>query len=123
MSTNSGPGYARHPEHHIETKPAGVRVQVAVGARVIADSQDAIRLEESGYPAVYYMPRADVMMDRLLRSSHQSHCPFKGVASYYSCKDGPENVAWSYEAPYDEVSQIKGRIAFYADRVDSIMVG
>jgi uncharacterized protein (DUF427 family) len=29
---------------------------------------------------------------------------------------------WSYEDPYDEVGCIKDRLAFYPDRVDSIVV-
>lgn len=35
-------------------------------------------------------------MERLARSSHGSHCPFKGDASYFSVVNGPENAAWSY---------------------------
>ncbi|HEY2338793.1 MAG TPA: DUF427 domain-containing protein, partial [Burkholderiales bacterium] len=52
--------------------------------------------------------------------SHSTHCPFKGDASYFSFKGGPENAVWSYEAPYDEVTAIKGHLAFYPDKVDSI---
>ena len=59
-------------------------------------------------------------MDRLVRSSHQTYCPFKGTASYYSLKDGPQDAVWSYEEPYDEMGAIKDRLAFYPDKVDSI---
>ncbi len=120
MSTNSGPGYKKYPDHRITTKPAGVRVQVKLDGEVIADTRDAIKLEEGDYPAVYYIPRKDVKMDRLVRSKHQTVCPFKGTASYYSLKNGAENAVWTYETPYDEVSVIKERLAFYPDKVDSI---
>ena len=120
MSTNSGPGYKKYPDHRITTKPAGVRVRVKLDGEVIADTRDAIRLEEGDYPAVYYIPRKDVKMDRLIRSKHQTVCPFKGTASYYSLKNGAENAVWTYETPYDEVSVIKERLAFYPDKVDSI---
>ena len=120
MSTNSGPGYKKYPDHRITTKPAGVRVRVKLDGEVIADTRDAIKLEEGDYPAVYYIPRKDVMMDRLVRSKHQTVCPFKGTASYYSFKNGAENAVWTYETPYDEVSVIKERLAFYPDKVDSI---
>jgi uncharacterized protein (DUF427 family) len=40
MSTNSGPGYREHAEHRIETKPAGMRVQVTFNGEVIADTRD-----------------------------------------------------------------------------------
>jgi uncharacterized protein (DUF427 family) len=49
---------------------------------------------------------------------HQTYCPFKGTASYYSLNNGPENAVWSYEQPYDEMSVIKERLAFYPDKVD-----
>lgn len=86
LSPNSGPGYKKHPEHRLTTKPAGIRVQVAFNGELVADSRDAIRLDEDGYPVVYYIPRRDVKMDHLVRSDHQTYCPFKGTASYYSLK-------------------------------------
>ena len=120
MSANNGPGYKKHPEHRVTMKPAGVRVQVKFNGEIIADTKDAIRLDEADYPAVYYIPRKDVKMDRLVRSNHRTYCPFKGHASYYSLKDGPENAVWSYEQPYDEMTVIKERLAFYPDKVDTI---
>jgi uncharacterized protein (DUF427 family) len=122
---NPAPGYKKYPGHRITTKPAGARVRVTYKGEVIADTKDAIQLEEAMpmggstvAPVVYYIPRKDVKMDRLARSSHQTHCPFKGDASYYSLKDGPENAVWSYEQPYDEMSVIKDRLAFYPDKVE-----
>jgi len=62
-----------------------------------------------------------VRMDRLARTTHKTHCPFKGDASYFSLVNGPENAVWSYEKPYDGVSVIKERLAFYPEKVDSIL--
>jgi uncharacterized protein (DUF427 family) len=59
-------------------------------------------------------------MDRLVRTSHSTYCPFKGHASYYSLANGPENAVWTYELPYDEMLAIKEHLAFYPDKVDSI---
>jgi uncharacterized protein (DUF427 family) len=122
QSMSAGPGYKKHPEHRVATKPAGVRVQVRFNGELIADTQDAIALEESGYGVVYYLPRGDVKMERLSRTSQRTHCPFKGDASYFTLSNGTtaENAVWSYEQPYDEVSVIRDRLAFYPDRVDSI---
>jgi uncharacterized protein (DUF427 family) len=122
---NPAPGYKKYPKHHIATKPAGVRVQVRFKGELIADTTDAVELDEThvGHvvaPVVYYIPRNDVKMDRLVRTSHQSYCPFKGQAAYYSLKGGAENAVWSYEQPYDEMLAIKDRLAFYPDKVDSI---
>ena len=120
MSANSGPGYKQNPGHKITTTPAGVRVQVTVKGEVIADTREALAMKEGDYPVVYYVPRKDVRMDRLLRTSHTTYCPFKGHASYYSLVNGPENAVWSYGQPYDEVSAIREHLAFYPSKVDSI---
>jgi uncharacterized protein (DUF427 family) len=126
MSANSAPGFKDYPNHRITTRPAGERVQVSFNGEIIADTTGAIRLEEThvGHvvaPVVYYFPRKDVKMDRLVRSDHHTDCPFKGQASYYSLKDGPENAVWTYEQPYDEMLAIKDHLAFYPDKVDTVL--
>jgi hypothetical protein len=52
-----------------------------------------------------------------------TYCPFKGDCSYYSIPAGGKksvNAVWSYEDPFPAVEQIRGRVAFYPDRVDEI---
>ena len=56
----------------------------------------------------------------LHRSDHTTYCPYKGEANYFdipSLGDAGKNAVWTYETPYDAVSAIKGRLAFYPDRV------
>jgi uncharacterized protein (DUF427 family) len=113
------------PDHPITISRTGTTVSVTFGDRVIAKTDDALVLEESTYPPVYYLPLDAVDADVLVPSSHQTYCPFKGHASYYSLTDGDtasENAVWTYLAPYDAVSEIAGRLAFYPDRVE-ITVG
>jgi uncharacterized protein (DUF427 family) len=110
-------------DHKIATRPAPVRVQVKYKGELIADSTNAVEMQETHQgsvvaPVVYYLPPGDVRMDRLDRTSHQTHCPFKGDASYYSVKDGPENSVWSYERPKDEMLAIRKLLAFYPDKFD-----
>ena len=119
---NPAPGFKKRPDYRLTTQPAGARVQVTFKGEVIADTKDALRLEEGSYPAVFYIPREDVKMERLERSTHQTACPYKGRASYYSL-EGAQNAVWSYEEPYDEMLAIKGLLAFYPDKVDSISTG
>ena len=76
-TSNPAPGYKQYPGHHITTKPAGIRVQVKYKGEVIADTQDALAMQEATSksvvaPVVYYIPRKDVKMDRLERTSHDS---------------------------------------------------
>ena len=115
--SNSAPGFKKRPEHRIVVKPAAVRVRVTFHGEVVADTRDAVLMEEGSYPAVYYFPRKDVKMDRLVRTSHHTYCPFKGEASYFSLANGPDNAVWSYEKPYDEMAAIKELVSFYPDKV------
>ena len=106
----------------IRIQPADARVRVTFKGAVIADSADALVLEEGRYPPVYYLPRKDVKMERLIRTSHTTHCPHKGDATYYSVSNGrtARNAVWSYEQPIEQVQAIKDHLAFYPDKVDAI---
>jgi uncharacterized protein (DUF427 family) len=123
MPGNPSPGFKKRPDYRLVVSRAGARVQVVLRGEVIADTQDALAMKEGDYPVVYYVPRKDVKMERLERSTHRTHCPFKGDASYFSLKDGPRDAVWSYEQPFDEMAAIKEYLAFYPDKVDSIRVG
>jgi uncharacterized protein (DUF427 family) len=60
------------------------------------------------------------------RTANATYCPYKGDASYFTLKvDGrvSENAAWSYEAPYPAVGEIKEHLAFYPRRVDGVEEG
>ena len=73
-----------------------------------------------------YVPRSDAKMELLQRTDRTTHCPYKGDASYYTLLmngDLAENVAWSYEAPYPALEEIRGMLAFYPDRVRIYEVG
>ena len=118
MSANPAPGYKKRPDWRIDVAPARERVQVKWHGELIADSRNALVMREGTYPPVFYVPRDDVRMERLARTDHGTHCPFKGDASYYSIVNGPENAVWSYEQPYDEMLAIKGLLAFYPDKVE-----
>jgi uncharacterized protein (DUF427 family) len=112
------------PDHPITIEPNAQRVIVTLAGKTIADSRRALTLREAAYPAVQYIPREDVDMSLLLRTEHSSYCPYKGDASYYSIPAGGEravNAVWTYETAYESVASIAGHVAFYPDRVDSIV--
>jgi uncharacterized protein (DUF427 family) len=111
------------PDHPIAISGNPHRVRVLIGGVIVAETTRALTLKEASLPAVQYIPRDDVAMDLLARSSHASHCPYKGDASYYDVTAGgvrARNAVWSYEAPYPAVKAIAGHIAFYPDKVDAI---
>ncbi|CAL8476216.1 DUF427 domain-containing protein [Caballeronia sp. S22] len=110
------------PDHPITVQPSPLHVIVKAGAHVIVDTTRALSLREASYQEVLYVPREDVDMTKLERTSHTTYCPYKGECSYYSIPSGGQkaaNAVWSYETPYDAVASIKDHLAFYRDRVDS----
>jgi uncharacterized protein (DUF427 family) len=122
---NSRPVLVPSPEHPITIEPTRARVVVSVAGKIVADSRNALTLREASYPAVQYIPRADVDMSLLQPTSHATYCPYKGECSYFSIPHGGEratNAVWSYGAPYAAVSSIEGHVAFYPSRVDAIEI-
>jgi uncharacterized protein (DUF427 family) len=113
-------------DHPISIAPTGARVTVRINGEVVADSQAALQLQESTYPAVQYIPVDDVVQQRLSRTDTSTYCPYKGEASYYSVTtaagDTVDDVIWTYEQPYPAVAAIAGHLAFYPDKAD-ISVG
>jgi uncharacterized protein (DUF427 family) len=112
------------PEHPITTAPNPQRVIVTVAGKVIADTTDAIVLSEARHDPVQYIPRKDVDMAALERTDHTSYCAYKGEASYYSIPAGGDrsvNAIWTYEMPFEWLAEIREHVAFYTDRVDSIV--
>ncbi len=110
------------PDHPITIEQNAARVLVWAGGDLIADTRDALTLQEAGYPPVEYIPIEDVDMSRLVETDHSTYCPYKGDCSYYSIggRAAAENAVWEYRNPFPAVARIKGRVAFYPDRVDLI---
>jgi uncharacterized protein (DUF427 family) len=113
------------PDHPITISPAEGTVRVTLAGRMVAESTRALRLDENGYPPVYYLPRSDADMSLLVPSTHYTYCPYKGDCTYYSISTGgtkSEDAVWTYETPYEAVASIKEYLGFYPSRVDAIEV-
>ena len=113
------------PDHPITISPVGGKVRVTVAGRIVAESRRALRLEEKGYPSVYYLPRNDADMSLLARTTHYTYCPYKGDCTYYSIPIGgpkAEYAVWTYEKPYEAMASIQEHLVFYPSRVDAIEV-
>ncbi len=108
------------PDHPITVEPNPARVIVRAGGRVIADTTRALALREASYAPVQYIPIEDVEPTALIPSDHESYCPYKGEASYYSLAVGDDgkDAVWEYRRPYPSVAAIAGHVAFYTDRVE-----
>jgi uncharacterized protein (DUF427 family) len=108
-------------EHPITITPTGKHVTVRINGDVVAETDAALTLQESTYPAVQYVPLADVVGSVLRRSDNTTYCPYKGEANYYhvTTADGTvDDAIWTYEQPYAAVGEIAGHVAFYTNKAD-----
>jgi uncharacterized protein (DUF427 family) len=106
----------------VRTEPNQRRVRVFFGGEAVADSSRTLYLFETAHLPVYYFPRDDVRFDLLEPTSHQTHCPYKGDASYYTVVAGGEryeNAAWAYPDPIDAVPELRDYVAFYWEQADA----
>jgi uncharacterized protein (DUF427 family) len=111
------------PDHPITIDHNAKRVRVMFNGQVVADTTDALTLKEATLAPVLYIPQADADMRLFERTTHSTHCPYKGDASYYTLHVGDrvsDNAVWTYEHPFPAMAQIAGRLAFYRNRVDAI---
>jgi uncharacterized protein (DUF427 family) len=79
--------------------------------KVIAESNNTIQIEGN-----HYFPAESIIQLYFKPSDTQSHCPWKGEASYYHLEvDGKENKdsAWYYLEPKSAAKEIKGYVAFW----------
>ncbi len=113
--------YSQYPDYRVDLEPSGKRVQVRLGGEVIADSANTLLALETNHHPVHYFPPEDVRFELLTAADHETFCPFKGEASYWTAQVRDiveENVVWAYLDPFEEVAGLKGYLAFYTDRVD-----
>lgn len=113
--------YPRPPA--IEPTPS--RLVVELAGVTLADSTAGYRVLETSQPPAYYLAPGDVAVEHLEPSLHRTFCEWKGQARYLSVRIGDrfaENVAWTYDDPYERFAAITGYVAFYAQRVDACFV-
>jgi uncharacterized protein (DUF427 family) len=108
------------PDHPITITPHKGHVTVKFGNAVVASTDSALELKEASYPVVFYIPRKDAELSHYEKTTHSTHCPYKGDASYFALVDGArrdENAVWSYETPFPAMAEIKEYVAFYPNKV------
>ncbi len=86
-------------------------VRAVWNGKEIAASDDCIAVEGN-----QYFPPGSINKEYFKESSNNSHCPWKGNASYYHGEvDGEVNqdAAWYYPEPSEAASSIKDYVAFW----------
>ena len=112
--------------HTVTITEIDSHVEVRLGTEVLAKSDRALRLDETGLPPRYYLPKDDARMDLLRPTTFETTCPFKGVASYWSATvDGEthDGIVWAYETPIEAAAEIAGYLSFYSHRAEVTVDG
>jgi len=113
--------HPRDPHTRVDILASSRHIRVEVDGLTVADSTSPRILFETGLPPRYYLPLTDIRTELLRPSDTQSHCPYKGTASYWSVDTGTsvhEDIVWIYRAPLPESQKIAGLAAFYDEKVD-----
>ncbi len=108
--------HPRDPYHRIDVLHTGRQIRVSLDRQLLAETERAVALFESGLPTRWYMPREDVVAE-LEPSDTVTRCPYKGSAAYYSV-NGNEDLVWYYADPLPEVGKIKDLLCFFNEKVD-----
>lgn len=125
--TRPGPGqesvwdYPRPPV----IQPTGKHVEVVFAGRLIADTDRALRVLETGHPPVYYIPLEDVVTEVLVPGNRVAYREFRGEIRYYHVSDvGLEalEAAAMPITPEPGYEALLGHVAFSARAMDECRV-
>ena len=112
-------------QHKIEYQPSSQHVQVLVDGVTVADTNNSLFVHETGHPLRYYIPQADLDMQFFTAIDKQTHCPYKGDASYYNVVVNNETyagIAWTYAEPIADAAQLQGTVGFWPEKDERIQV-
>ena len=118
--------HPRDPYTRVDILASSRHIRVEVDGITVADSGEPRILFETGLPPRYYLPLTDLRMDLLRPSATQTHCPYKGTATYWSLDTGERvhsDLVWIYRAPLPESQKIAGFACFYNEKVDLYIDG
>jgi uncharacterized protein (DUF427 family) len=118
--------HPRDPYTRVDILGSSRHVVVEVDGQIVADSDQPRILFETGLPPRYYLPLTDLRMDLLRPSSTETHCPYKGTATYWSLVvNGTEyeDAVWIYRTPLPESQKVAGLACFYNEKVDISLDG
>ncbi len=114
-------GHPRDPYHRIDVRRTGRHIRISLGGVLLAETERASALFETGLPTRWYVPAEDVVAE-LQRSDTSTHCPYKGDAAYYSIVlpsgEVVADLVWYYSDPLPDAASIRGLMCFFNEKVD-----
>lgn len=114
--------YPRPPAY----MPDSRLVEVYAGEQLIARTERAIRVLETGSPPAFYLPPGAVEQGRLRPSARRTFCEWKGEAEYFDVEGSAGWISyalWRYPRPEAEASRIAGWFAAYPNRLCCLVAG
>jgi uncharacterized protein (DUF427 family) len=119
--------HPRNPFARVDAVRSTRTVRVELDGVLLAESSSPVMVFETGLPTRYYLNRTDVNFDHLEPSDTVTACPYKGRTSgYWSVRTAAgrhPDLAWVYDFPTLALTPIAGLIAFYNEKVDTILDG
>ena len=112
--------YESQPGYVVFMVPSNKRIRVRLNDDLIADTVNALIMQESGHLPVFYFPIIDVRADYLSESLITTTSPFKGVATHYTLNTGSacvEDACWRYLHPAPGCPPIADHVAFYWNKM------
>lgn len=119
-------GHLRDPYHRVDVRGSSRHVKVLAGDEVVAETNTAKLLSETGVPNRWYIPPEDVRSEPLAPSETTTHCAYKGQASYHSLRVGETEIpdaAWFYLEPFENALKAKGHLCFLGDGITTEVDG
>jgi uncharacterized protein (DUF427 family) len=113
-------GHLRDPYHRVDVRDTSRHVRIVVHGELVAETDRAKLLSETGLPNRFYIPPEDVRCDLLERSATHTICPYKGTASYRTLSIGDhriEDAAWIYPEPLENALKVRGHLCFLAQGI------
>lgn len=113
--------YPPNPYHRVDCRPTRRQLTVALRGTTLVDTDDTLILFETSLAPKLYVRRDLVRMELLRPSATTTYCNYKGWTTYWDAViDGTvvPDVAWTYDDPLPESTQIAGMVSFEPARVD-----
>lgn len=114
-------GHPHDPYKRIDVLRSHRHVEVSLGSRVLAATDEARLLLETHLPIRYYLPSGDVDGRLLSPSDTRGTCAYQGHASYLSTADGSaegRDIGWTYPRPLPDALPVRDHVAFWNERTD-----
>lgn len=119
-------GHPRDPYTRIDVRRSSVEVRIEKDGVLVAETTRPRILLETGLPIRYYIPKEDVNWDVLEKTDHETVCPYKGRASYWSIRAGGEtyeNMVWDYPKPFHDSEPVGDCVGLYQEKLDVTVDG